>query len=337
MPRIRTVKPEFWEDEKVACLSRDARLMYIGCFNLADDEGLLRWSPAYLKSALFMYDDDLDTTDVKGLMDEIVEQSAILPYSPAVARGSVKQNLAWIVKFRIHQKINRPQPSKLSPPSPQNRAVQAAYAARDNWTCHLCGGPVNETTVFPPSDPYSPPTGYVSGRECLNASLDHIIPRAAGGGDHPTNIALAHIGCNKGRRERSVESFSLPLSVRSALEAIGWLTEHAVNDSVNNSVNDSLPEGEGEREEEQEREGDAPPPRFCPKHPNGTDTGCWACKTYREAFQAWESQAEQVAIERRQQRESERLNCPDCHGTSQIEIDDAGTVRKCNHQAVSHA
>lgn len=249
--RIRTVKPEMWEDEKIACLSRDARLMFIGCFNIADDEGLLRWTPAYIKSNLFMYDDDLGITEIQSLMGEVVDQGLVLEYSPAAAKGSVKQKLAWIIKFRVHQKINRPQASKLTPPSLGNTAVQAAYAQRDNYVCHLCNGPVNEHP-HRVGDPYSvsePPN--VSS---LNASLDHIKPRTKGGGDHPTNIALAHVGCNKGRRERSISDFRVPLSVRSALVLVGWVSDHDVNDSLNCSVNDSLLEEDREGEQEKERE-----------------------------------------------------------------------------------
>ena len=59
MPRIRTVKPEFWEDELLGVMPRDARLLFIATFNMADDEGILRWTPAYIKAQAFMYDDDL--------------------------------------------------------------------------------------------------------------------------------------------------------------------------------------------------------------------------------------------------------------------------------------
>jgi len=276
MARIRTIKPEFWEDEKVAYLSRDARLMLIGCFNLADDEGLLRWTPAYIKSGLFMYDDDLTVDGVKSLMAEVTSAGIILTYSPAV-KGAAKQQLAWIIKFRIHQKINRPQPSKLPPPPLQSGAIQDAYAERDGRICHLCGGPVNEVSYFEP-EPYSP--AERRGWACLNASLDHIKPRTKGGGDHPTNIALAHVGCNKGRRERPISDFSVPQSVRSALNSIGWISDLGVNESRNDSVNDSVsdsvagspPDMEGEREQgrEQGREEqtcatklrDSAPPQF---------------------------------------------------------------------------
>ncbi len=35
MPRIRTVKPEFWEDELLGVMPRDARLLFIATFNMA--------------------------------------------------------------------------------------------------------------------------------------------------------------------------------------------------------------------------------------------------------------------------------------------------------------
>ncbi len=39
MPRIRTIKPEFWSDEKLATVSEATLLVAIGLLNLADDEG----------------------------------------------------------------------------------------------------------------------------------------------------------------------------------------------------------------------------------------------------------------------------------------------------------
>ena len=38
MARIRSIKPEFWDDRKLAKrASRDARLLYIALWNLADE------------------------------------------------------------------------------------------------------------------------------------------------------------------------------------------------------------------------------------------------------------------------------------------------------------
>jgi hypothetical protein len=110
MARIRTVKPEFWDDELLGSCSRDARLLYIALFNVSDDEGRVRWHPAYIKSKAFPYDDDLTHDDVARIMGELVGRERVWPYQ---AGG---QSLGWLPKFRGHQTINRPQPSRLPPP-----------------------------------------------------------------------------------------------------------------------------------------------------------------------------------------------------------------------------
>ena len=45
MPRIRTIKPEFWTDEKVGECSIPARLLFIATWNIADDRGNLERKP----------------------------------------------------------------------------------------------------------------------------------------------------------------------------------------------------------------------------------------------------------------------------------------------------
>ncbi|MGW6225231.1 hypothetical protein ACWF8U_35825 [Streptomyces olivaceus] len=143
MPRIRTVKPEFWEDELLGVVSRDARLLFIATFNMADDEGILRWTPAYIKAQAFMYDDDLTLKDVDQLMRCLTDTGLVFPYVGGVA----KQQMAVVVNFRKHQRINRPQKSKLPPPSTGAWQVREMYARRDGWTCQLCGGEIPRRLV----------------------------------------------------------------------------------------------------------------------------------------------------------------------------------------------
>lgn len=57
MPRIRTIKPETAEDEKLGQVSRDARLMFILLWTICDDHGRFRSAPVHLRSRLFGYDD----------------------------------------------------------------------------------------------------------------------------------------------------------------------------------------------------------------------------------------------------------------------------------------
>ncbi|GAI89517.1 unnamed protein product, partial [marine sediment metagenome] len=69
MPRRRMVDPLFWDDHYIATLTRDERILVLGCTGNADDEGRLKAHPAYLKASIFMYDDDLDASDVEKLRD----------------------------------------------------------------------------------------------------------------------------------------------------------------------------------------------------------------------------------------------------------------------------
>lgn len=61
---------------------------------------------------------------------------------------------------------------------------------RDNWTCHICGDPVNRDAKVPELDA---PT------------LDHVIALAAGGAHDESNLKTAHFYCNSVKRD-------LPLS-----------------------------------------------------------------------------------------------------------------------------
>jgi 5-methylcytosine-specific restriction endonuclease McrA len=56
-----------------------------------------------------------------------------------------------------------------------------AIYERDNWTCQLCGKPVDRESVTP--SPLAP-------------SIDHIIPLANGGTHEPANVQCAHFLCN---------------------------------------------------------------------------------------------------------------------------------------------
>lgn len=276
MPRIRTVKPEFWEDELLGVMPRDARLLFIATFNMADDEGILRWTPAYIKAQAFMYDDDLSIGDVGKLMQCLTDTGLVFPYIGGVAR----QQMAVVVNFRKHQRINRPQKSKLPPPSLGNYKVREMYARRDGWTCQLCGGGIPEKPVS---------------NDSHNLSIDHIQPVSAGGSDHPSNVRATHQACNKARRDSpDGEEFFPPRSLAgleaSLNEALNRSRNHSVNDSVNesdaeftseqpfvtdgefSSLNHSLTEGKG-REGNREGKGNPPTPRQSSGSPAVVQTG----------------------------------------------------------------
>jgi hypothetical protein len=106
MARIRTIKPEFPQSESMGNVSRDARLCFILMWTLADDSGRLRGNSRMLASLLFPYDDDAPGR-IDSWLDELDREGCVIRY---VAEGATYIQIA---KWLIHQKIDKPSPSKI--------------------------------------------------------------------------------------------------------------------------------------------------------------------------------------------------------------------------------
>ena len=100
MARIRTIKPEFWEDEKIAKLPMPCRLFYIGLWNFADDQGVFRGNPAILKSKIFPYDENLRISEISKWIDALVEARMLIPVSHN------DESYYAVRTFGSHQKID---------------------------------------------------------------------------------------------------------------------------------------------------------------------------------------------------------------------------------------
>ena len=113
MARIRSIKPEYWDDRKLAKrTSRDARLLYIALWNLADERGRLNGDPVWIKGQVFSYDDDLDVPAVTKLLDELaaIDVGAVVPYE---VDGDP---YLYLPKLAKHQRLDRTVPSRLPEP-----------------------------------------------------------------------------------------------------------------------------------------------------------------------------------------------------------------------------
>ncbi len=106
MARIRTIKPEFWTDEKIVECSFEARLMFIGMFNFADDKGNLVRSPKRIKMQIF----PADMIDCEPLIKELSHAGLISEYSVSGVE------YIHIDGFSKHQKINRPSATTIPTP-----------------------------------------------------------------------------------------------------------------------------------------------------------------------------------------------------------------------------
>lgn len=72
MPTRRMIDPRLWQSETLAKLTLGQRLLFIGLFSNADDQGRLRAHPALIRSLVFPYDDtplDQLETDLQAIAD----------------------------------------------------------------------------------------------------------------------------------------------------------------------------------------------------------------------------------------------------------------------------
>ena len=101
MAKIRTVKPEFWEDEKIGKLKRECRLLFLGLFNFADDQGVIKSNPVYIKSRVFPYDEDLRVNELKNWLGALVQARMLIPFQH-------KGEGYYVIRtFNGHQKIDQ--------------------------------------------------------------------------------------------------------------------------------------------------------------------------------------------------------------------------------------
>lgn len=142
MPRRRYLSPDFWDSPTALQVGVGARLMLLGCWTFADDEGLLRWEAPLLKDLIFSSDDDVAEEDVHAWMKQLVATGSVLAYRA----GKHHTRLAYLVGFERDHRTGRPKPSTLLPPNPAHADTAAAYARRDGHACALCGGTVATAT-----------------------------------------------------------------------------------------------------------------------------------------------------------------------------------------------
>lgn len=97
MPRIRSIKPEFWTDGAIIGLPYETRLFYIGMWNFACDRGHLSDDPFGLKLKILPADPIDGTVLVQALVD-----------AGRVERVKLPDNRSFlsIPRFNDHQRID---------------------------------------------------------------------------------------------------------------------------------------------------------------------------------------------------------------------------------------
>jgi len=104
MARIRNIKPDFWTDEKLVELETWERLLFIGLWNFADDEGYMPYSPKRIKMQVFPG----DSLEVSRGVQSLISIGAVELFDSEFGQ------VLHVSKWSKHQKVSNPSKSKYS-------------------------------------------------------------------------------------------------------------------------------------------------------------------------------------------------------------------------------
>jgi HNH endonuclease len=265
MARIRTIKPEYWTDEVIVQLPFQARLLFIGLWNFADDHGAIEESPDRLRMQIFPSDTGLDIAE---LLDLLVAANLLERFSDEDGKRVIQ-----VRNWHKHQKVDNPAKSrvlgeqyrKLSIPSEARRAVAVKYGCSPGATkevgCYFCGLP-GKIRWWKLAD------GRPSAWVVFDLELDHLDPESIGGANSAENLVLSCRPCNRGRRDKLALPWILSRTLASPIEDS--------DTSRGSLLGKDQGKGKGSRKGKRESEGDAEPPA-------GLDAAIWnRWLTYRQ-------------------------------------------------------
>jgi hypothetical protein len=99
--RIRSIKPEFLDDEKLGAMCPFDRLMFACSWLLADDYGNFRANPKWIKAQAFCYDENTSVEDIAESVIRLDSAGMFIAYN---VRG---QHYLHVTNWQ-HQRIDKP-------------------------------------------------------------------------------------------------------------------------------------------------------------------------------------------------------------------------------------
>lgn len=185
MARIRSIHPGLFTDEGFMNVSAYARLLFMGIWTEADDQGVFEWKPIRLKIRIL----PADNTPTPELLGELVKHNLIRRFEDGGREFGAVRN------FRKWQRPKMPQALYPLPPEiaayvrlvdasnrekpERGNALGRMLAERQNHRCYYC-----ETEI----------TFYRKKPNSLE--IDHRVPVSRGGDDHVANLVASCRKCN---------------------------------------------------------------------------------------------------------------------------------------------
>lgn len=134
MPRIRTIKPDFFKHEALFEAELETglplRVAYAGLWTQADREGRFLWRPRPLKLDILPY----DNCDFGQVLDALATRGFLVKYSDG------KRDIGAIPSFLCHQVINNRESASKLPAPPDNIEEFDASPTRDPRVTHAACG-----------------------------------------------------------------------------------------------------------------------------------------------------------------------------------------------------
>lgn len=144
MSRIRSIHPGLWTDEAFMRLSAFARLLYIGLWNEAFDDGAFEWKPLTLKAKLF----PVDNVNIDELLLELEGVDCIVRRDGPKPYGLIRN-------FRLYQRPKKPNSSGLLRPQDHEYVGlvpnQSPTGPELSSQMEEGGGKMEDETIEPPA------------------------------------------------------------------------------------------------------------------------------------------------------------------------------------------
>lgn len=115
MPRARLLKPEFFDDEKLAEIPFTARILFQALWALSDRDGRLEDRPEKIAAFAFPYDKPLQIKarkEAPKMLDLLIDAGFVERYQ------SEGKACLWLPHFKDHQKTHDREAQSVLPPAP---------------------------------------------------------------------------------------------------------------------------------------------------------------------------------------------------------------------------
>jgi hypothetical protein len=122
MARIRTIKPEFWADEKLGPLDARTRLVFLGLISHADDAGRLVDNVKQIDGQIFPHTDE----SARESLETLAALGRIIRYE-----GPSGQRLIQVTRWSDHQRVVHASSYVLPPPPDRRPRETLASPARE--------------------------------------------------------------------------------------------------------------------------------------------------------------------------------------------------------------